>query len=50
MLMKNAAEAGDGAVSYVSCAVVTDGSEECCVGWCWSCQLCVVVCRDDDRW
>jgi len=35
MVMKNAAEAGDGAVSDVSmCAVVmTDGNEECCGGW-----------------
>jgi len=35
MVVKNAAEAGDGAVSYVllSAVVVTDGSEECCGGW-----------------
>jgi len=34
MLVKNAAEAGDGAVSDVSlCVVVTDGSEQCCGGW-----------------
>jgi len=52
MVVKNAAKAGDGAVSDVSLCVVmmTDGSEECCRGWSWSHQLCGVVCRGDDRW